>query len=215
MKKKKIVSVIFVSFVLIATTIIASCSSEFEEENYGSYSLQEKQELECLAKEYGLNLEIDETYYGEKLTRSEIENLCQAFSVSLGEYEFIGEENENKVVCYSIDKDLLRSIPEELSGHELVWSGTEPYSDFIFSVNLFRGESSEQYTFFVNIQSSLFNNGVTITSDKTCMHSGLLLAFWCDVDYVLSNGARFLFHLSGTYYENSHTGSFTIRSRFN
>ena len=72
MKKKKIVSVIFVSFVLIATTIIASCSSELEEENYGSYSLQEKQELECLAKEYGLNLELDENIwnkiYNESIT---------------------------------------------------------------------------------------------------------------------------------------------------
>lgn len=98
MKKKRLVSVILISVVLVATAIITSCSSIFEEDNYGCYSSQEKKEIKDLAKEYGLNVKIENNYMGNTLTRSECEAYFEKISSCLGDYVFIAEEKNGDMV---------------------------------------------------------------------------------------------------------------------
>ena len=72
MKKNHLMSVIFVSSTLLAIEIITSCSTDFEEDVFfGNYTLQEKSEIKRIAKEYGFNVEIDESYFGQKMSKQD------------------------------------------------------------------------------------------------------------------------------------------------
>jgi len=122
MKKKKIVSVIFVSFVLIATTIITSCSSEYEEEMIDFTSLQQKEKIEQLAKEYGLSIELKDDFFATRAgSDQDIENELAMMASLLGEYEIMGEQNGDTIVLSGLGSDLfsINRIPpsNEITGN--------------------------------------------------------------------------------------------------
>ena len=117
MKKKKIVNIIFVSFVLIATTIITSCSSEFEDELIDISSVQQRERIEQLAKEYGLNVDFENAFATRagEVSISEIEEEFKKMSSLIGEYDLINIGDENTIILESFNTNLLAptSMPNE------------------------------------------------------------------------------------------------------
>lgn len=215
MKKNYLVSIIIVLSTFIVTGVVSSCSSDFDEYNYGSYTLKEKNEIVSLAKEFGLSMEVQDNCYGKRLKRSEIESLFGKISTLLGEYQFIGEENGNKITFYSINKEHLRSIPEELTGYEFVWRKTAASDTLSFIVGIAKNEMSGNYSVFAELEDHEGHNGQIVVSNNTCIHLGFSVNFYVNVAYHYSEEGTnydFYFVINGTYNEVTKEGEFYVRS---
>ena len=114
MKKKRIVSFVLVSIVFIAAAIITSCSSEFEDEMIDYTSIQHKERIEELAKEYGLSVEVRDDIFATRAgSDQDIEHEFAVMASFLGDYDILGELNGDSLVLCGLGNSLfsIRSIP--------------------------------------------------------------------------------------------------------
>lgn len=117
MKKKRIVSFVLVSIAFIAAAIITSCSSEFEDDMIDYTSIQQKERIEELAKEYGLNVNFDKTFATRtgEVSMSEIEEEFKKMYSIIGQYDLINKGENGRILLESFNKNLLAptSMPNE------------------------------------------------------------------------------------------------------
>lgn len=106
MKKKTILFLLSLT-VITLTAIITSCSSDFSEEGMESYSIRQKHEIENLAKEYGLNIELKDYPVTRSTSLDDIEEEFRKMSSFFGEYDIICNQQENGLFLQAYDPIVL------------------------------------------------------------------------------------------------------------
>lgn len=213
MKKKRLVSFILVLSSLVIAEVISSCSSYFdEEETYGNYTFQEEMEFESLAREYGLSLEIDDTYFGNKLSRKQIENLCKDVSTLLGKYEIVGEKRNDRIELVALNKRSLTSVNVETPSLEKIWSGegSNENHTLTVAVTLYQNEMSGNFSLGVEAVHIIYGNACISISCTEFLHTGFMISFSTNAILEFSSSLSFSFQITGRYYENLNTGEIEI-----
>ena len=127
--------------IVFGAALLQSCSSDadtFATEEYGYYTEEEINAIMALAKKYGLNIELNEDYYGPKQNLSDFENEMIGLSSLLGEHELIQRDNGNGRVAYSSRKkgeDIPRSVTRFIEG-EGSWSDSKSPTPLDFKINV-------------------------------------------------------------------------------
>ena len=162
MKKKKIVSIILVSIVFLATAIITSCSSEFRDEMIDYSSIQQKEKIEELAKEYGLNVFFDGAFATRacEMSLSGIEEEFKKISSLKGQYEIVKIGEEDSIVLVTFNRNFLspKSIPS--NQENVIGSHTFNSLERV----TFHGNQTNYYDFYISIT---INWNLTTHNDVT------------------------------------------------
>ena len=104
--KRKFLVLSVTMLTVCGAALLQSCSSEFEyydtTSEYGYYTEEEIAAIKALGKMYDSDLNVNENYYGEKLTLPEIErSIIDVLSLE-GEYEFtISEQNKETHIYHA------------------------------------------------------------------------------------------------------------------
>lgn len=121
---------------VIGAALLQSCSSEsvYEEPLYGCYTEEEIEVIETMAELYGVSVEIDDKYNGQKLTLKEIENDLMIFSNLPGEYELA--PNEDSTEFHFSKKELLtrlvtRTAEFPNTGEFVLYEGDMPFALYV------------------------------------------------------------------------------------
>lgn len=140
MKKKFLVLSAMLTLV-VSGVCLQSCSSEFDSyttEEYGYYTEEEINAIEALAEKYGVNIDVDKDYYGEKLSLDKFENEFKSLQTIVGEYEMTPiKDGEGKTTFIGRKKgeDLERSLTR--ASEKGSWSGkNKNYSRYDVSVTV-------------------------------------------------------------------------------
>ena len=98
--------------------------------------IQRTDAVEAMAKKYGLNIVVNQDYYGVKRNLAEIEEEMKGLAAIIGEYEIIPQKAEGgRVFCSSIKKGQRRLLTRAIEG-DGEWSGTQEKDIFIVSVSI-------------------------------------------------------------------------------
>lgn len=134
--KKSILVLSALLTLVVSGVCLQSCSSEYDEyttEEYGYYTEEEIAAIEAMAEKYGLNLRMDENYYGEKLSLSEFEKEFKSILSIKGEYEMIPIKDTNgTVTCTSRKKGEM--IERSSTRAAESWSGSDNSTKYSVSV---------------------------------------------------------------------------------
>ena len=129
--KKSILVLSALLTLVVSGVCLQSCSSEYDEyttEEYGYYTEEEIAAIEALAEKYGLTIDVNEKFYGSKISIEEIEADMVGFASLLGKYEMIHEKDENgEITCVSRKKIDVPRIPRTVTRFvegEGEWSGS-------------------------------------------------------------------------------------------
>lgn len=118
---------------------LQSCSSEYDEyttEEYGYYTEEETDAVKAMAKKYGLNIVVNQDYYGVKRDLAEIEEEMKGLAAIIGEYEIIPQKAEDgRVLCSSIKKGQQRLLTRAIEKNG-EWSGTKEKDMFVVNVTI-------------------------------------------------------------------------------
>ncbi|MBO4589718.1 MAG: hypothetical protein J5698_01935 [Bacteroidaceae bacterium] len=153
--KKKTFLYLLSLIVITLTAIITSCSSDFSEEGMESYSIRQKQKIENLAKEYGLNVNLKDFPVTRSTSLDDIEEEFRMMSSFTGEYVLLNSYEGDSLIIQGYNIDLLfpRTSPD--SSEE---QGTASVSNSIIRSNCF-------FNITVNLSWDIRqHNNVSITS---------------------------------------------------
>lgn len=139
---KKSILVLSAMLTLVVSGIcLQSCSSEYDEyttEEYGYYTEEEIDAIMALAEKYGVNIDVDKDYYGEKLSLDKFENEFKSLQTIVGEYEMVPiKDGRGRITFISRKKgeDLERSSTR--ASEKGSWSGrNNNYSEHCVSVTV-------------------------------------------------------------------------------
>ena len=149
--KKKFLILSALLTVVFSAALLQSCSADddsYTTEEYGYYTAEEIDAIKALAKKYGLNIELNEDYYGPKQNLSEYENEMAGLSSLLGEHELIQQRKQNGMLTYTSRKkgeSIPRSVTRFIEG-EGSWSGSKSASPYDFTITVtikWKGDGTE------------------------------------------------------------------------
>lgn len=208
MKKK---NCMFVCAIMVISLSIVSCTDQMETDECTFYTPEEKASIEKLAKEYGLDYELYEEVACTK-TRTDFEKEFEIMSRIIGEYELYSEQLDNKILIYPNNKKSysapLRNDNDSEYGH---YNDEKTFGDFRFIVEVTWPKYSEENpSLNVEVESTLFYNGVAIIIDPYCLDIGEEISFGCDISYKLDTNGRFNFVLDGNYNKKNHSGYINV-----
>ena len=138
--RKKVLILSALLTVVLGAVSLQSCSSDdsYTTEEYGYYTEEENNLVRAMAKKYGLNVELNEGYYGAKRSLAEIEEEMKGLSSLLGKHELKLAKKEDGKMVYSTVKDeshIARTATRTIEGSGS-WSGSELSRDGEFSVSV-------------------------------------------------------------------------------
>ncbi|MBR4336874.1 MAG: hypothetical protein IKP91_01350 [Bacteroidaceae bacterium] len=228
MKKKKNVSFVLVSIIFLAAAIIVSCSSEFKNEMIDYTSIQQKERIEEMAKEYGLSVVVRDDIFATRAGNDQdIENEFAMMSSFLGDYEIFGEQNGDSIILYGLGNNMfsISSIPpyNETTGNvNLTTTEFVHASDcgivinycFEISVSLHWDFTNHNFADITGATITEFNCGVTFIptiSNKHVYVVGSLptIVFTCDLNMTGFCGTYY-YSVSGDYCITTGVGSLHI-----
>ncbi len=194
--------------VIVCAALLQSCNSEsvYEEPAYGYYTVEEINVIKAMAEVYGVDVEIDTEYYGEKLTLEEIEKDLMKFSNLPGEYELV--PNKDSTEYYFVKKEVLsrtmtRSAELENIGNFVIANGELPFG---LTVSWrFATKKGEKDYVSVSVASPLYIQGGG---------SGELTRSFIRLNHTYSfyrGGTRYgRYNIAGTYYAEGQRKDFKI-----
>lgn len=194
--------------VIVCAALLQSCNSEsvYEEPAYGYYTVEEINVIKAMAEVYGVDVEIDTEYYGEKLTLEEIEKDLMKFSNLPGEYELV--PNKDSTEYYFVKKEVLnrtmtRSAELENIGNFVIANGELPFG---LTVSWrFATKKGEKDYVSVSVASPLYIQGGG---------SGELTRSFISLNHTYSfyrGGTRYgRYNIAGTYYAEGQRKDFKI-----
>ena len=150
--KKKVLILSALMAVVFGAVSLQSCSSDENyttTEEYGFYTEEENELVRAMAKKYGLNVELNEGYYGKKRSLAEIEEEMKGLSSLLGKHELELAKKEDGKMVYAIAKDdshIARTTTRTVEGPGS-WSDSKQDGNFSISVEIkWDGNGIDQQT---------------------------------------------------------------------
>ena len=149
--KKKVLILSALLTVVLGAVSLQSCSSDdsYTTEEYGYYTEEENNLVRAMAEKYGLNVELNEGYYGAKRSLAEIEEEMKGLSSLLGKHELKLVKKEDGKLVYSTVKDdshLARTATRAIEGSGYS-SGSCEAGDFTISVHVsWKGNGTDKPT---------------------------------------------------------------------
>lgn len=137
--KRKFLIMSAVLLTICGAALLQSCSSEYEyydaTEEYGYYTEEEIEAIEAMAEKYGISIEIDRNYYGEKQTLEEIELELMELATIRGEYEIVPQKDSEGNIIYTSRKTERnsRTLTRAAEGS---WSGSDNTKKYTVDVTV-------------------------------------------------------------------------------